>query len=179
MQIIYDLVLPVLASLGGGALIIGGFAHWLGNLWATRLIQNEKNKLDLDIESYKVKLKKSEFLFQKEFEAASEFIAMMGGFTPTHYRPDMDWHDVCDEIAQRFSVIEPRLKDYLSKHGAILKKEAKEALSLCIGIAGENKFNINGPDVPDAINAHAENLYNKLKEVEKSLLNQVHTQSST
>ena len=86
---------------------------------------------------------------------------------------------LCDEIAQRFSVIEPRLKDYLSKHGAILKKEAKEALSLCIGIAGENKFNINGPDVPDAINAHAENLYNKLKEVEKSLLNQVHTQSST
>ncbi len=179
MQIIYDLVLPVLASLGGGALIIGGFAHWLGNLWATRLIQNEKNKLDLDIESYKVKLKKSEFLFQKEFEAASEFIAMMEGFIPTHHRPDMDWHDVCDEIAQRFGVIEPRLKDYLSRHGAILKYEAKESVMLCIRIAGENKFQINGPHVSKAINDAANTLYNKLKEVEKSLLDQVHTQSST
>jgi len=71
-----EIVLSVLGALGGGAVIIGGFAHWLGNLWAKRLIQGEKAKLDTELESYKVKLKKSEFIFQKEFEAASELVEL-------------------------------------------------------------------------------------------------------
>ena len=91
-----EIVLSVLGALGGGALIIGGFAHWLGNLWAKRLIQEEKAKLDLDIESHKVKLRKSEFLFEKEYEAVSEFVALLRSILPRHSYPDMDWCEACD-----------------------------------------------------------------------------------
>ena len=87
MDEIFKISAAILGSLGGGVLIVGAFTHWLGNLWAARLIENEKKKLESDLESYKVKLKKSEFLFQKEFEAASEFVAMLQSFLPTYIQP--------------------------------------------------------------------------------------------
>jgi hypothetical protein len=180
----------ILGSLGGGAAIIFGFSNWLGKVWANRLMTKEKaeyaqeleslrNRLTQDTESYKIKLKKSEFLFQKEFEAASEFVALKQSFLPTYNQPNMDWYDACDEIAQDFYKIEMALNSYLSKHGAVLKSEVKDLLSLSISIAGENKFEIANPDVPENANKAADELYENLREVEKSLLEQVHSQSST
>ncbi len=32
----------VIASFGGGALIVAAFSHWLGNIWAKRMLQNER-----------------------------------------------------------------------------------------------------------------------------------------
>lgn len=180
----------ILGSLGGGAAIIFGFSSWLGKVWANRLMEKEKaahaqeleslrSRLTQDTESYKIKLKKSEFLFQKEFEAASEFVALKRSFLPTYSHPDMDWYEACDEIAHDFHKIETALGAYLSKHGAVLKSEVKELLSHSIVIAGEHKFEITNPDVPRHANKAANDLYNKLEEAEKSLMLQVHSQSST
>lgn len=90
MNEIFKISAAILGSLGGGVLIVGAFANWLGDLWAKRLIQKEKKKLDEEIESYKVKLKKSEFIFQKEFEAASELVGLIRSFLPKYNHPQMD-----------------------------------------------------------------------------------------
>lgn len=181
----------ILGSLGGGSAIIFGFSSWLGKVWANRLMEKEKsehaqeleslrNRLTQDTESYKIKLKKSEFIFQKEFEAASEFIVLKRWILPSHSYPDMDWYDVCDYIANHFNNIEAYLETYLSKHGAVLRLESKNYLISCIGIAGENKFEISElGDVSRKANQAAEDLYKKLEKVEESLLEQVHSQSST
>lgn len=186
---LFELSGVILASLGGGAAIIFGFSNWLGKVWANRLMTKEKaeyaqeleslrNRLTQDTESYKIKLKKSEFLFQKEFEAASEFVALKQSFLPTYNQPYMDWYDACNEIAHDFHKIEMALDSYLSKHGAVLKSEVKDLLSLSISIAGENKFEITSADVPENANKAANDLYENLRETEKSLLEQVHSQSS-
>ena len=180
----------ILGSLGGAAVIIFGFSIWLGKVWANRLMTKEKaeyaqeleslrNRLTQDTESYKIKLKKSEFLFQKEYEAASEFVALKRSFLPTYSHPDMDWYEACDEIAHDFHKIETAIGAYLSKHGAVLKPEVKELLSHSIGVAGENKFEITSPEVPINANKAADELYGKLEKAEESLLEQVHSQSST
>lgn len=179
MDEIFKISAAILGSLGGGVLIVGAFTKWLGDLWAKRLIQNEKKKLDEEMESYKIKLKKSEFIFQKEFEAASELVALIRSFLPTYNYPQMDWYEACDEIAHDFNKIELRLDDYLSKHGAVLKENVVDLISTCIAIAGENKFEITSPEVPKVANDAANNLYEKLKEAEKIVLQQVHSQSST
>jgi hypothetical protein len=176
---IFKISAAILGSLGGGVLIIGAFTKWLGDLWAKRLIQGEKKKLDEEMESYKIKLKKSEFLFQKEFEAASELVALIRGFMPTYKHPLMDWYEACDEIAQDFNKIEVRLDDYLSKHGAILKENIVDLISSCIAIAGEYKFEATSNSVSDAANLAADDMYKKLKEAETIVLHQVHSQSST
>ncbi|HBL6966821.1 TPA: hypothetical protein LSH94_003064 [Morganella morganii] len=172
-----QIVTTAIVSLGGGAAIIVGFVKWFGDKWIQNLFQNKKHELDQMLENYKIKLKKSEFIFQKEFEAASEIVALIRSLLPTYNYPDMDWHDACDEIAQNFSQIEINLKRYLAKNGAILQKIDIDLIECCIGMAGESKFEINSPEVPDSANKAANELYEKLKEVEKNLLHQIHSQS--
>lgn len=180
----------ILGSLGGGAAIVFGFSSWLGKVWANRLMAKEKAehaqeleslrcRLTRDTESYKIKLKKSEFLFQKEYEAASEFVGLKRGFLPTCSHPNMDWYEACDEIAHNFHKIETSLSAFLAKHGAVLKPEVKKLINHSIGLAGENKFEITSPDVPHSANKAADGLYEKLEKAEESLLQQVHSQSST
>jgi hypothetical protein len=171
-----EMVLSVLAALGGGALITGGFAHWLGNLWAERLIQNEKAKLDNEIESHKVRLKKSEFIFEKEYEAASEFVAILRGILPRHAYPDMDWYEACDRIASNFGKVEHILNDYLSRHGAVLTDDTVDLLIESLAITGEGKFEVMQNEIPKSANKSANELYEKLHEVESKLLVQLRGQ---
>lgn len=183
------MVTAVLAALGGGAAIIFGSSSWLGKVWANRLMEKEKaehareleslrNKLTQDTESFKVKLKKSEFIFQKEFEAISEFVSLKRSFLPTFSRPQMDWYEACDDIAQKFNRIEKSLNSFIAKHGAVLTKELSDLLSYSAGIAGENKFDVSITDVPPSANKAAQELMTKLDEVEEKLLDKVHSQSS-
>jgi hypothetical protein len=100
----------ILGSIGGGAIIIFSFSNWLGKLWAIRLMEKEKaaysqeleslrNKLIQDTENYKIKLKKSEFIFQKEFDAASGLSEIIQSILPEHHMANMDWADVSHDIA--------------------------------------------------------------------------------
>ncbi|MBN1842722.1 MAG: hypothetical protein JW883_10635 [Deltaproteobacteria bacterium] len=40
----------IISSFGGGAIIVIGLSSWLGNLWAKRILQVEKAKIDTQIE---------------------------------------------------------------------------------------------------------------------------------
>lgn len=180
----------ILGSLGGGALIIFGFSNWLGKVWAGRLMEQEKSeharalealrtRLTQDTESYKIKLKKSEFIFQREFDAASEFVSLLRGILPPLSSPEMDLHEACEEIAHDFEKIEKLLNAFMSKHGAVLGAKARELLSSASNLAANGKFLITGLDVPSDAAKSADTLFNKLTEAEEALLEQVHSQSST
>ncbi|UCZ56232.1 hypothetical protein LGV61_10945 [Desulfurispirillum indicum] len=160
-------------------MVIGAFAHWLGKLWATRLIQDEKQKLDLEIESYRVRLKKSEFIFQKEFEAASELVSLIRTYLPSYDAPWMDWHDVCDHIASQLDRIESDIDTYISKHGAITREDVLKHLLEASSKAGTSKFEVTGPEPPASANRAAEEILNALRAAEKILVDKVHDQSST
>ena len=138
-----------------------------------------KSRFTQEIESYKVKLKKSEFIFQKEYEATSELIFFISNLLPTYRHPDMDWQDACDDMACKFDSIETDLKSYLSRHGAVLNEEVRLLVYSCVGTAGENKFEIGkNRSVSTTANQAADDLYEKLKKAEKILLKQIHSQSS-
>ncbi|MCW3148916.1 hypothetical protein N8H22_09960 [Stutzerimonas stutzeri] len=180
----------VLGSLGGGALIIFGFSNWLGKVWANRLMEKEKadhtralealrTQLTQETESYKIKLKKSEFIFEREFEATSEFVNLLRSILPPLSHPQMDWDEACEEIAHDFKNIEKLLSLFMSKHGAVLGAEAKKLISSALGLAAHGKFLIQGPEVPRSASESANTLFEKLAKAEDVLLQQVHSQSST
>lgn len=176
---VLEVVSTILLSFGGGAVIVAAFAQWLGKLWAARLIQNEKQKLDLDIESYRVKLKKSEFIFQKEFEAASEIVSMLQGYLPEYDSPMMDWHEVCDHLAYKLEKIETDVKSFIARHGAILNDDVLSSLHCASGKSGQFKFELDGSDVPASVNRAAEDVFNNLKDAEKKLISLVRGQVGT
>ena len=179
MEEIFKISAAILGSLGGGVLIVGAFTKWLGDLWAKRLIQNEKKKLDEEMESYKIKLKKSEFIFEKEYEATSEFVALLRGILPRHSYPNMDWYEACDHIASSFGKIEHILNEYLAKHGAVLTDDIVDLLEESLGIVGEGQFEVIAPDIPTSANDKANQLYEKLHSAEAKLLVKLRGQVST
>lgn len=187
---IFEIAGLVVGSLGGGAAIVFGFSNFLGKVWANRLMTKEKaeyarelaslrNDLVQETESYKLKLKKSELIFEKEFEAASRFVALRRSFMPTYSHPEKDWSEACDEIAQNFEKIAEELNAYLAEFGAVLQDDAKDIISKCKTIAAINKFEADSTSVSMKANMAADELYDKLEDAEKALLEQVHSQSTT
>src|SRR5450759_2361326 len=72
----------VLASFGGGAVIVIGLSSWLGNVWAKRILQTESASLQarLDKLSHELSLAKSSY--DKRLDPILEYYALFY----RHYR---------------------------------------------------------------------------------------------
>jgi hypothetical protein len=198
MNELFEIFVVIFGSLGGAGVLILGLSTWLGKVWANRLMAKEKaqhaeelesiksnytsqlellkNQLTQDTESYKIKLKKSEFIFEKEYDAASEFIAFKRGLYPLYHFPEMDMGNVLQSIAQDFEKIETFLRSYIAKYGAILSEKIKTDLSEAAGIAGREKFE-NEIDTTAQVNA--QDVYGILSSVEDELIKKLISQTST
>jgi hypothetical protein len=141
-------------------------------------IERLRNELARSVESYKVQLKKSEFLFQKEFEASTEFSSKLRSFHPGFNNPMMDWYEACDAIAQRFGTIELQLGAYLSKYSAALTDDERKILTNAISEAGYGKFDTTDGQVDIETNRKAGELYETLQSLDKQLIGRVRGQSS-
>jgi hypothetical protein len=187
---IFEVATAILTSLGGAVVILFAFSNWLGKVWAGRLMEKEKaehardleglkTKFLLDTEKYKTALKKSEFIFQKEYDATSTLIGLIREIQPTLSHPEMDWYDACDDIALNFPNIEQKLEKFLSTHGAVLQDTARDLIIRCIARVAEGQFEAPDPDhISREANASAGHLIDDLQKVEKLLMQRVHGQSS-
>lgn len=52
---IFQIAAAIIASLGGSALLLGAFSHWLGSLWAKRMLQDERAKHEQSLLELKTK----------------------------------------------------------------------------------------------------------------------------
>ena len=169
----------IIASLGGGGAIVLGMSNRLGNILATRYVERLKHEIQQELESYRTKLKKSEFLFQKEFEAASQFMSLRRDLEPRYRFPDMDWHDACRAFASAFDKVEKELEKFVAIHGAALKQEVLDDLSSAIAAAGHGKTSVAyNTENPEAEVSAANRILEKLNAVEEKLRNAVWSQSS-
>ena len=168
-----------IVSLGGGGAIVFGLSNWIGRILADRYVEKLKHEIHQEIESYKTKLKKSEFLFQKEFEAASQFISLRRDLLPRYRFPDMDWQDACEDFADKFDLVEKELNRYMATHGAALKQQPLDRLAGTIAEAAEGKFEVSRDSVSTQGLDIAGKIIKELEEVEKELREAVWSQSST
>lgn len=99
------------------------------------------------LELYKTRLRKSEFLFQKEFDAASEFLSLRPRLLPRYHFPEMEWSDTREDFACNFGKAEKELEGYLATHGAALNRKALDRLSNAIEQIALGKFQVSGDTV--------------------------------
>ena len=177
------IVTAVIFSLGGGGAIVLGLSSWIGKMFADRYLERAKHEIQQEIESYKTKLKKSEFLFQREFEAASQFISLHHGLLPRYRFPEMEREDACRDFACDFDRIEKKLEQYRATHGAALQQDALDPLSKAIDLVASGKFQVRRVDeMPEVLDEGidlADEAMKELEEVEKELRKVVWLQSST
>ena len=178
----------ILATYGGPSVVATALSAWLGRLWADRLIGAQTAKFSADLErikseflleteTHKVRLKKSELLFQMEVSATSAFVGICRNIRPLHEWPDMESSDAYDMVASKFSKIETILADFLGQHGAVLDTPEIEGISICIGIAGQHKFDTcDSPEISTEANRSAEKMLYELSRVEQALINNLRNQ---
>ena len=173
----FKVAAAVITSLGGGVVIIAGFTHWLGGVWAKRLVQDQKKKLDSELEQLKGNLRKSDYLFEKEYEAVCGLVALKNTMFPRISRPDMEWEDLGQSIADEFEEVENRINIFLTEHGAILSDEVRTSISKASRIAGNGKF-VAGPDGP-AHQDEGQDCYKLIEKAEKLAIKTLHDQAKT
>jgi hypothetical protein len=167
---IFGISASFIASLGGGAAIVLVFSNWFGKILADRYVERLKHELQQEVESYKTKLKKSEFLFEKEFEAASRFISLRRSLLPGRWYSEMDWGEACETFALGFDKVERALESYISVHGAALSHEELDQLARVLHQVVELKFEVQPPDqvTKKGIDL-ADEVMNGLEEIERGL----------
>jgi hypothetical protein len=168
----------LIVSLGGAGAIILGLSNWIGGLLANRYVERVKGEIAKELEDFKTRLKKSEFVFQKQYEAASSFVALKSDILPTHRFPEMEWTDACENIAEKFDKVERQLRTFVSVHGAVLSSEALKRIESAEARAGEGKFEVHGDEVSREGTELADEMWDDLKAVEELLLKEVRTQAA-
>ena len=170
----------VLLSIGGGGVIVLGLANWIGKILANKYVEKLKHEIQQELESHKTRLRKSEFLFQKEFEAASTFISLHRGLLPRYRLPEMEWREACADFALSFDHVEKTLESYIASHGAALKRDTLERLASAKTKAAWGKLDVHpNSEVSSREVQLAEEVMTTLQEVENELCQAVRSQSDT
>lgn len=186
---LWQTVFGTLAALGGGGGIIFAFSGMLGKIWTDRIAEQlrQTNSIDLgrikaefihDIESYKIQLKKSEFIFQKQFEATSALVALIRKIIPRYSSPHMTWNEAYEQIALNFSAIELQLDEYLATHGAVLPIPVRETIISSLADVGSYQFEATPEEVSGSALEAAEAIVKNLQNIQQEMINLVHGQSS-
>ncbi|WP_426052181.1 hypothetical protein [Brevundimonas sp. SL161] len=127
-----------------------------------------------EIESYKIKLKKSEFLFERQFQAANDMMKLFGDFSPQRSHPMMDWSDAMEEVVDNSGKTEQALRGFMVRHGAALLSEDREKLQSAITKAND----IHTEDYFGEPDDHASELHGLIQSLRDSLIAKVQVQSS-
>jgi len=145
-----------------------------------RELESLRDKYTTDLEKLKIKLKKSEFIFEKEFIATSKLVEYHEEIIPLTLHPDMHMDDVFESIACSSGSIEAWIKQFVSAHGAVLPEEVAKNLMLAARRAGEIKFNLgSGPeDLPVESVEAAEEIYDRIRSAKDAMIVRVWQQSS-
>src|SRR5579862_3214343 len=141
----------LLALLGGASVVAGAVAAFVGKIFADRSIEKHravltqeterlKAELGKDAETHRWKLRKNEILFQKEFEAASDFFELHRQLEPSYRHPDMDWYEAAKDIVESFSDSEEKLIKFVAKYGPVLSANNRLAVDECERLASHHKF---------------------------------------
>ena len=163
--------------------VVGAIVSWIGaivSFFSILYIEKQKKAIRQEIESYKTKLKKSEFLFQEEIEAASQFVSLRRSILPTYRYPGMLWDEACEDFASDFADVEKKLERYLAAHGAVLTQPVFDRLSDAIQITSEGRFEIyHYGEVSSDGRKRAEKVMDELKALENELRAGIRSQLST
>jgi len=123
---ILKIVALILASFGGGAVVVVGLASWLGNLWAGRILQTERGRLDTQLEALRHELGITKSAYEHHLDLILDYYATFY----RHYRlcqrtaradahrelPDGEIVHTKDEFIKALGAF---LKDWAAQEGRI------------------------------------------------------------
>jgi hypothetical protein len=143
----------ILASLGGGTLLLYAISGWLSRVWADKLskrymldydikLSDFRNNLLKDMEKVKDKINKSNILFSDYINATKDIVKIYREIYPRLNYPDKDWHDACIDVAESSGKIRNFLEQFELNYGHILSTEEMTIVSKILSTADELNFEL-------------------------------------
>lgn len=145
-------------------------------------LERIRDEYRADLEKLRIRLKKSEFIFEKEFAAASVLVEYHEQIIPLSQFADMHMDDVYVSIAYNFDEMEEWIKKFVSAHGAVLPETVAKELILAARTAGEYKFRV-GQGLDEEVDTQtfqaAEDVYHRIRSARDAMRDRVWEQSIT
>lgn len=135
------------------------------------------------IESHKIRLKKAEYIFQKEVEALVKFSEIVERLEPywDHGVFDMNQDVAYGQIAENFQHLSTNIMNFIAKYSNFIPKKSAEDIRYCRNIAEEYSDydckEISARSKKPGVLDGAEEFYKKMKlardEIRDSLFKQI------
>lgn len=124
--------------------VIASIFAFLGKKYVDKRLNEEKSSLDnllnQKLEIQKQKLKNSEFIFHKQYEASQELYLLRCSLLPEYRTPDMDWEDAIEFVAENLGDSAKKLKDFIGKYFTVLSPKIVELLHRALNAAEEGQY---------------------------------------
>ena len=179
-------------ELGGVSLLVTGLSAWLGKIWSgkilvevkadfTKELEEIKSKNVLTTEQYKVQLKKSEFFFEKQFEASLEFWKFFYNILPKKQSVMDEWEDAMIELADDLDTHQNYIDTFISKYNILFSNNTLKLLQN----ASNQVVRMNDNKEMHDMNEHdeqswhrkkwdyADDFYTEIKKANESIRNEV------
>lgn len=123
---------------------IASFFTFIGKKYLDKRLNDEKSSLDSvlnqKLEIQKQKLKNSEFVFHRQYEASQDLYLLRCSLLPEYRTPDMDWEDAVEFVAENLGDTVKKLKDFIAKYFTVLSPKVVELLHSALNAAEEGQF---------------------------------------
>ena len=185
---VWNIALAIIAACGGGGVIILGLSGVIGKIWTNHLMQNDvhrhnreiealKSSLQNETEGYRARLRKSDLVFEKEFQAANSLSFLIASLEVGYYDPWMeDALPLYYYMSGHRDAVGKSIGLYLSKNASVLPDDVRgwltEARMWCV-----RAEDVDVPGGVDPMEA-AEECYKLLKKSEDMMIKVVRDQSS-
>ena len=160
--------------------VLGGVITLFGN----SILEKIRAKSSLTSEQYKIQLKKSEFFFEKQFDASLEFGKFFYELLPKKQSVFDEWEDAMSWLADDLQNHQKFLDDFISKYNILFSDETLDILRNCsykVTRMNDDKdeHDINGQDEmswQDKKWSYADEFYKELENANKSIRNEIKEQ---
>ncbi len=116
---ILQLATAVITSLGGGALIVLAFSSWLGKVWASRILQQERHQLELFRKEHEIRFSK---LHLERAEAIKELALKLQELDDSLHQILKDFQPIED------SDLDTKIANFKRIHGEYITAHKKNRL---------------------------------------------------
>lgn len=159
--------------MSGYGFVFVAIVSFFTSLIASWVIELAKTTFAKNVENHKFNLRRAELFFEREIEAASQFVSLREKLNPVFTPNNDSFYDACVDIAGRFSLVEEHLKAYLMKHRVVLPHLIRTRLDQLSWMAGERKFEqVDMEDDPSSASIElASEIFTSLLEIEETLIN--------
>ena len=150
----FHVAFAVLASIGGGGLLVLALSSWLGKVWANRILESDRRRYNEELERLRGELDKVIYVhrvqFETEFRALSDIWAKlsklrsaMGGLRPTMDVADEDPEERFKRRLRRFEEAFNAFVRGVDDQSPFYPEEIFQELSAALQIARRESISVS------------------------------------